>query len=64
MHVSYSKDNRYVAKPKLKARADEVPLLMQIRSRIKAHERSVLEMAVKTSNSQTVPERNITDMVK
>ena len=44
---SYSKDYRYITKPKLKMRANEVPLLIQTRSRIKAHERSVLKMAAK-----------------
>ena len=45
-------------------RENEAPLLIQTWSRIKAHERSVFEMAVKTWNSQTVEERNIPDMVK
>ena len=42
-------------------RANETPLIIETRSRIKAHTRSVLEMAGKTWNSQ---EMNIPDMVK
>ena len=45
-------------------RANEAPLLIQTRTRIKAYERSVIEMSAKTWNSQTVEERNIADKVK
>ena len=64
MAFSYNKDYRYITKSKLKMRENDAPLLMQTRSRMKSHERSVLEMAVKTWNSQTVAERNIPDVVK
>ena len=48
---SHSKYYRYITKPKLKMRANEAPLQTQTRSRIKTHERSLLEVAVETWNS-------------
>ena len=48
----------------LSMRDNDVILLIQTRSRIKAHKRSVFEMAGKAWNSEAVQERNIPDQVK
>ena len=55
---SYSKDYKYITKPKRKTRENEVPLLIQTRSSIIGYEISALKI------SQRVEERNIPDTVK